>query len=70
MEVAIGPVTGRALYSYMSGSHVLFYVYSCACHFLLFLSFSHRFCGAVRSVCDRILVFYVQFLWKDFIVIT
>ena len=36
-EVAIGPVTGRTLYSYRSGSHVLFYVHSLL---LLFLSFS------------------------------
>ena len=28
------------------------------------------FCGAVHSVCDRILVFHVQFLWKYFIMIT
>ena len=26
-EVAIGPVTGCTLYSYRSGSHVLFYIY-------------------------------------------
>ena len=35
-EVAIGPVTGRTLYGYRSGSHVLFHIYSRAHHFLLF----------------------------------
>ena len=55
-EVAIGPVTGRTLYSYRSGSHVLFYVYSRACHFFC----PPLFCGVVHSVCDRILVFHIQ----------
>ena len=32
-KVAIGPLTGRILYSYRSGSHVLFYIYSLLVHY-------------------------------------
>ena len=63
-EVAIGPVTGRTLYSYRSGSHVLFHIYSRACHFFAFLSFSHRFVVPSIQFAGRILVFYVQFFME------
>ena len=49
---------------YRSGSHVLFYIYSRACYFFAFLS-SHCFVVPSIQLTGRILVFYVQFLWKD-----
>ena len=61
-EVAIGPVTGRTLYSYRSGSHVLFYIYSRACHFHCFSVLSHRVMVSSIQFVGRILAFDVQFL--------
>ena len=68
-EVAIGPVTGRTLYSYRSGSHVPFYIYSRACHFYCFSVLSHYFVVPFIQFAGRILAFHVQFC-KDTIMIT
>ena len=68
-EVAIGPVTGCTLHSYRFGSHMLFNIYSCACHFYCFSVLSYHFMVLSIQFTGRILAFHVQFLCKDTIMI-